>query len=84
MWGRGPVLEIERGFPDLATLRVGLESRGHNVETPLKVAGGMNGIMRREDGMFGGAACWRADGAPMGFSGGDAIVEGSEPAMWRS
>jgi gamma-glutamyltranspeptidase/glutathione hydrolase len=84
MWGRGPVLEIERGFPDVRGLKAGLEARGHVVETPLKVAGGMNGIMRRPDGMLEGAACWRADGAPMGFSGGDAIVEGTEPAMWRS
>ncbi len=84
MWDRGPVLEIERGFPEFAALKAGLEGRGHTVETPLKVAGGMNGIMRRADGMLEGAACWRADGAPMGYSGGDAIVEGSEPAMWRA
>lgn len=84
MWGRGPVLEIERSFPDVAKLRAGLEARGHRVETPLKVAGGMNGILRRADGMFEGGACWRADGAPMGFSGGDAIVEGSDPPMWRN
>ena len=84
MWGRGPVLEIERGFPAFPALKAGLEARGHTLETPLKVAGGMNGILRRADGMFEGAACWRADGAPMGYSGGDALVEGSEPAMWRS
>ncbi|MGE0599213.1 MAG: gamma-glutamyltransferase [Dehalococcoidia bacterium] len=84
MWDRGPVLEIERGFPNFHALKAGLEARGHVVETPLKVAGGMNGIMRRADGLYEGAACWRADGAPMGFSGGDAIVEGSEPAMWRN
>jgi gamma-glutamyltranspeptidase/glutathione hydrolase len=84
MWTRGPVLEIERGFPEYRALAAALEARGHTVETPLKVAGGMNGILRRPDGLLEGAACWRADGAPMGFSGGDAIVEGSEPAMWRS
>ena len=84
MWDQGPVLEIERGFPGLAALRSGLESRGHSVSTPLKVAGGMNGVLRRPDGLLEGAACWRADGAPMGYSGGDAIVEGHEPAMWRS
>ena len=78
------MLEIERGFHNVTGLKAGLEVRGHVVETPLKVAGGMNGIMRREDGMLEGAACWRADGAPMGYSGGDAIVEGAEPAMWRS
>jgi gamma-glutamyltranspeptidase/glutathione hydrolase len=84
MWDRGPVLEIERGFDGVRDLKAGLESRGHAVETPLKVAGGMNGILRRADGMLEGAACWRADGAPMGYSGGDAVVEGSEPAMWRA
>ena len=84
MWGLGPVLELERGFAGLASLKAELEARGHVVVTPLKVAGGMNGSMRRADGLLEGAACWRADGAPMGYSGGDAIVEGSEPAMWRS
>ena len=84
MWDRGPLLEIERGFPGFADLKAGLEARGHAVEAPLKVAGGMNGILRRPDGIFEGAACWRADGAAMGYSGGDALVEGSEPAMWRS
>jgi gamma-glutamyltranspeptidase/glutathione hydrolase len=84
MWDRGPVLEIERGFDGVRDLKAGLESRGHAVETPLKVAGGMNGILRRADGMLEGAACWRADGAPMGYSGGEAVVEGSEPAMWRA
>lgn len=84
MWDRGPLLEIERGFPGFADLKAGLVARGHAVEAPLKVAGGMNGILRRPDGIFEGAACWRADGAAMGYSGGDALVEGSEPAMWRS
>lgn len=84
MWDRGPFLEIERSFPDVTALRDGLRARGHTVQTPLKVAGGMNGIMRRADGMIEGAACWRADGAPMGYSGGDAIVEGEDPPMWRN
>lgn len=76
MWDRGPVLEIEQGFPGVQELRAEMESRGHVVETPLKVAGGMNGILRnRETGMFHGGACWRADGVPLGFSGGDALVD---------
>jgi gamma-glutamyltranspeptidase/glutathione hydrolase len=84
LWDRGPILEIEQGFADLTGLKSELERRGHEVETPFKVAGGMNGIMRdAESGMLRGAACWRADGAPMGFSGGDAIVEGDVAnAMW--
>jgi gamma-glutamyltranspeptidase / glutathione hydrolase len=76
MWDRGPVLEIEQGFDGVHELKATLESMGHTVETPLKVAGGMNGILRDpETGMLHGAACWRADGVPMGFSGGDAIVD---------
>jgi gamma-glutamyltranspeptidase/glutathione hydrolase len=76
LWDRGPVLELETGFPNLAELKAEMERRGHVVETPLKVAGGMNGILvDPETGVLHGAACWRADGAPMGFSGGDARLE---------
>ena len=76
LWDRGPVLELEAGFASLPDLRVDLERRGHRIETPLKVAGGMNGILvDQETGLMHGAACWRADGAPMGFSGGDARVD---------
>ncbi|HAX26034.1 MAG TPA: gamma-glutamyltransferase, partial [Chloroflexi bacterium] len=84
LWDRGPALEIETGFDDLANLKAELEHRGHVVETPLKVAGGMNGILIDPDsGNMDGAACWRADGAPMGFSGGDARVEADvAKAMW--
>lgn len=84
LWDRGPVLEIEQGFAGLATLKADLAQRGHIVETPLKVAGGMNGILRDADtGILRGAACWRADGAPIGVSGGDAIVDGDpSDAMW--
>ncbi|CAN5654949.1 gamma-glutamyltransferase [soil metagenome] len=84
LWDRGPVLEVEREFSNLEGLKSELERRGHNVETPFKVAGGMNGIMADpESGLMQGAACWRADGAPMGYSGGDAIMESDgSPAMW--
>jgi gamma-glutamyltranspeptidase / glutathione hydrolase len=76
IWDRGPVLEIEKGFPEVERLKSELETLGHVVETPLKVAGGMNGILRNpETGMLHGAACWRADGVPLGFSGGDALVD---------
>jgi gamma-glutamyltranspeptidase/glutathione hydrolase len=84
LWDRGPLLELEQGFPHLDDLRAELQRRGHVVETPLKVAGGMNGILRDDaTGLLHGAACWRADGAPMGFSGGDARIEGdATKAMW--
>lgn len=84
LWDRGPTLEIERGFPDVDGLRSELERRGHHVETPFRVAGGMNGIIvDPATGIMQGAACWRADGAPMGYSGGDAVMEDDgSPAMW--
>jgi gamma-glutamyltranspeptidase/glutathione hydrolase len=75
LWARGPSLELERGFEGLAELKSEMERRGHTVQTPEKVAGGMNGILVQPGtGLLEGAACWRADGAPMGFSGGDAPV----------
>lgn len=85
IWDRGPVLEIERGFPNLAELQSALEAKGHEVLQVYRVAGGMNGILIDPDsGIMQGAACWRADGAPMGFSGGQATMESdsTDPAMW--
>lgn len=76
LWDRGPTLELETGFANLQDLRADMERRGHSVETPLKVAGGMNGVLvDPETGLLHGSACWRADGAPMGFSGGDARLD---------
>jgi gamma-glutamyltranspeptidase/glutathione hydrolase len=44
---------------------------GHKIEVVPRVAGGMNGIMMDADtGMLHGAACWRADGSPVGIGGG--------------
>lgn len=85
LWDRGPELELETGFENLAELTDHLQRRGHAVSHVYRVAGGMNGILLHEDdGMLEGAACWRADGAPMGFSGGDATLpSGGEPAMWQ-
>jgi len=34
------------------------------------VAGGMNAIQFHDDGSLTGAACWRADGTPIGVAGG--------------
>jgi gamma-glutamyltranspeptidase/glutathione hydrolase len=83
-WDRGPELELEFAFPRFESLKTELEARGHRVAGVEKVAGGMNGIMRDPaSGMLEGAACWRADGAPIGVSGGPALV-GSDvrTAMW--
>jgi len=79
MWDRGLGLELEEGFEGFgpfAELSSDLEARGHRVDPVYKVAGGMNGLMRDpESGLFIGAACWRADGAPMGYSGGDGLIK---------
>jgi gamma-glutamyltranspeptidase/glutathione hydrolase len=73
IWTMGPVLEIEDTFPDLATVVSGLEARGHVVSVMAKIAGGMSAIaLDHMTGLMTGAACWRADGAPAGISGGGA------------
>lgn len=52
-----------------------LRRRGHDIFLVPKVAGGMNGVMVGPDGLMHGAACWRADGTPMGVSGGEAAAK---------
>ena len=71
VWTQGQTLEVEGGVsPDT---RERLAALGHDVQVVPKVAGGMNGVMfDRGRGVIHGAACWRADGAPAGFSGGPA------------
>ncbi len=79
MWDRGLGLELEQGFEGFGgfdALSGDLAGRGHQIQPVYKVAGGMNGLMRDpESGLFIGAACWRADGAPMGYSGGDGLIQ---------
>ena len=43
---------------------------GHQVLAVPTVAGGMNAIQFHDDGSMSGAACWRADGTPVGLAGG--------------
>ena len=57
---------------NVAGLRRELEAHGHPVTIVDKVAGGMNGVLVDDDGWLHGAACWRADGVPIGIGGGDA------------
>ncbi len=77
IWTEGPTLEIEDRFPDLAVLVGALEAMGHTVQVVPKIAGGMNGVLRdAATGMLRGAACWRADGTPIGISGGPAFIAG--------
>ena len=79
LFDRGPVLELERGYDRLPELAAELERRGHTVQVVPKVAGGMNGILiDPETGLLRGGACWRADGAAAGYSGGDAAITEEE------
>ncbi len=68
VWTQGGVLELEEGIS--ATVVNTLAERGHKIERVRRVAGGMNAIRFNEDGSLTGAACWRADGTPIGISGG--------------
>ena len=71
VWCQGQELEVEGGIAD--TVRDQLAAMGHDVQVVARVAGGMNGIMfEAAAGVIHGAACWRADGAPIGISGGPA------------
>jgi gamma-glutamyltranspeptidase/glutathione hydrolase len=68
VWTEGNALEVELAVPD--GVRAALSSMGHKVVAVPTVAGGMNAIQFHEDGSLTGAACWRADGTPIGLAGG--------------
>jgi gamma-glutamyltranspeptidase / glutathione hydrolase len=69
VWTDGGALEVEEGIPD--AVRNQLTSLGHEIKTVARVAGGMNGVLSDAGtGLLRGAACWRADGTPIGLSGG--------------
>lgn len=68
IWTEGGPVELEPAFPDSAAQA--LQARGHETLRVNRVAGGMNAVSFEEDGMMTGAACWRADGTPVGVSGG--------------
>lgn len=72
LWTQGAELELEQGFAERAALAEALGALGHDVIVVPKVAGGMNGVLVDAQGLLHGAACWRADGTPMGISGGPA------------
>ena len=77
IWTEGHALEVEDRVPNLPAVVAALEAMGHRVQVVPKIAGGMNGVMRdATTGMLHGAACWRADGAPIGLSGGPAWLAG--------
>jgi gamma-glutamyltranspeptidase/glutathione hydrolase len=68
VWSQGQELEVEQDIP--TAVRDALGARGHRVVAVPAVAGGMNAIAFAADGTLEGAACWRADGTPIGVSGG--------------
>jgi gamma-glutamyltranspeptidase/glutathione hydrolase len=68
VWTQGHQLEIEAGFP--TALFEAMRGRGHPVATVGNLAGGMSAIHFHPDGVMEGAACWRADGTPIGIGGG--------------
>jgi gamma-glutamyltranspeptidase/glutathione hydrolase len=68
VWTEGNALEVEVAVPD--GVRANLASMGHEVLAVPTVAGGMNAIQFHDDGSLTGAACWRADGTPIGLAGG--------------
>ena len=68
LWTQGYGVEVENAVPSdvLAALR----DRGHDVAAVGNVGGGMSAIQFDADGSMTGAACWRADGTPIGLGGG--------------
>ena len=68
VWTEGNALEVEMAVPD--NVRAALTALGHEVLQVATVGGGMNGIEFHDDGSLVGAACWRADGTPIGLAGG--------------
>ena len=67
IWTEGGVLEME-GFAESVCAE--LRARGHQIKPMPRIAGGMSAIGFGADNVMTGAACWRADGTPVGVSGG--------------
>jgi len=68
LWTQGFEVEIEDSVA--ADVLADLRDRGHDVAATGSVGGGMNAIQFDDDGTLTGAACWRADGTPIGIGGG--------------
>lgn len=72
VWTQGHLLELEPGIS--AETEAVLVARGHRVSRVRTVGGGMGAIAFGTDGTMDGtmtgAACWRADGTPVGIGGG--------------
>lgn len=68
VWTQGFGLELEPRFSD--AVADALRARGHAIERVPNVGGGMGAIRFHDNGDLEGASCWRADGTPIGVSGG--------------
>ena len=68
IWTQGYGLEVENSIS--SDVMVALRDRGHDVLSTGNVGGGMSAIQFDDDGSMTGAACWRADGTPIGLGGG--------------
>jgi gamma-glutamyltranspeptidase/glutathione hydrolase len=68
VWTQGFQLEIEPGIPE--PVADALRARGHDVQRVANVGGGMCAVGFGADDELEGAACWRADGTPVGVGGG--------------
>lgn len=68
VWTQGFGLELEPRFPE--AVAEALRARGHMIERVPNVGGGMGAIRFHDNGDLEGASCWRADGTPIGVSGG--------------
>ena len=79
IWSQGQELEMEQDIPARGARR-GRRARPSRGAGPRGVAGGMNAVAFAADGTLEGAACWRADGTPIGVSGGLARPGSPVPA----
>jgi gamma-glutamyltranspeptidase / glutathione hydrolase len=68
IWTQGYGLELENSIS--SDVMAALSDRGHDVLSTGNVGGGMSAIQFDDDGFMTGAACWRADGTPIGLGGG--------------
>jgi gamma-glutamyltranspeptidase / glutathione hydrolase len=68
IWTQGYGVEVESSVG--ADVLAALHDRGHDAVTVGNIAGGMSAIQFDDDGTMTGAACWRADGMPIGIGGG--------------
>jgi len=68
IWTQGHTLELEPAIS--AEAEADLKARGHQTVRPKHIGGGMGAIRFLPGGLLEGAACWRADGTPVGIAGG--------------